>query len=40
MYLAVPTTRSGKGTAGDALDLEPEEEEPVESGNGAKSKKK
>jgi hypothetical protein len=43
MYLAVPTTRSGKGTSGDAAEVEaeadPDEEETVES-NGAKSKKK
>ena len=40
MYLAVPTTRSGKGGSGEAPDPDSEEEEPVENGNGSKSKKK
>jgi hypothetical protein len=36
MYLAVPTTRTGKMGGGDVLELE---EEPI-MGNGSKSKKK
>ena len=38
-YLAVPTTRSGKATSSEGADIE-EEEEALESDNGAKSKKK
>jgi hypothetical protein len=41
MYLAVPTTRSGKGSSSEAVevDLDLEDDETVES-NGSKSKKK
>ena len=37
-YLAVPTTRSGKASSGETLELE-DEEESVETTNGSKSKK-
>src|SRR6187399_420303 len=40
MYLAVPTTRSGKSTGGEVGEPEIEEEEVVESANGSKLKKK
>ncbi len=39
MYLAVPTTRTGKGTSSEAVELE-EEEDTVETTGGPKSKKK
>ncbi len=38
-YLAVPTTRSGKASSGEADEIE-DEEEAVEAENGAKTKKK
>ena len=38
-YLAVPTTRSGKASSSDGADVD-DEEESVETENGAKSKKK
>jgi hypothetical protein len=38
-YLAVPTTRSGKASSSEGAELD-EEEEAVETENGAKSKKK
>ena len=40
MYLAVPTTRTGKGTSSEGGGDSKEEEEAVESQNGSKSKKK
>jgi hypothetical protein len=39
MYLAVPTTRSGKGSSSEAVEGDLEDEESVET-NGSKSKKK
>jgi hypothetical protein len=39
VYLAVPTTRTAKGTAGEAVELDSEEDE-IELVDGAKSKKK
>jgi hypothetical protein len=39
MYLAVPTTRTGKGSSSDAVEVEFEEEETADA-NGAKTKKK
>jgi hypothetical protein len=39
MYLAVPTTRTGKGSSSEAVELEPEEDE-IEIVDGAKSKRK
>jgi len=39
MYLAVPTTRSGKGSSSESVEVE-EEEEPAEATNGSKTKKK
>ena len=39
MYLAVPTTRSGKGSSSEAVEGDFEDEESVET-NGSKSKKK
>ena len=39
MYLAVPTTRTGKGGSGEAVDVDFDEEETAEA-NGAKTKKK
>lgn len=40
MYLAVPTTRTGKGPLGEAGELEVDEDEALETSDGAKSKKK
>src|SRR3954468_11298255 len=39
MYLAVPTTRTGKGSSSEAVEVEFEEEETADA-NGAKTKKK
>jgi hypothetical protein len=38
MYLAVPTTRSGKGSSSESVEVE--EQEPAEATNGSKTKKK
>ena len=40
MYLAVPTTRTGKGSSSEAVEVEFEEEEETAESNGAKTKKK
>ncbi|QEH32628.1 hypothetical protein OJF2_11070 [Aquisphaera giovannonii] len=40
MYLAVPTTRTGKGIGGEATDVEEEEDEEALEGTNGKAKKK